>query len=119
MNKIVIIGRLCADPELKQTQNGTSLVEVSVAVDRRTNGEKATDFFPVQFWNKTAEFVAQYFHKGKLIAIDGRMQNERWTDKDGNNRERWRLVANSAEFCGGKDEAQEEQAPENYEGLPF
>ncbi len=105
MNNIKITGRLTADPELKTTPNGTSVTSFSVAVDRSykgPDGEKLTDFFNVVAWRSTAEFICKYFSKGRLILIDGEMQSSKYTDKDGNNRIAWELLANKVEFMGDK-----------------
>ena len=90
LNRIVIMGRLTRDPELRRTQNGTAVTSFSVAVDRdfksRESGEKATDFIDVVAWRQTAEFVCQYFTKGRMAVVEGRLQIRDWKDKDGNNR---------------------------------
>lgn len=103
MNNITITGRLTADPELKQTQSGIAVTSFNVAVDRSYTAkgqEKQTDFFTVVAWRGTAEFVCKYFGKGRLILIKGEMQSRKYTDKDGNNRTAWEIVANSVEFMG-------------------
>ena len=78
LNRIVIMGRLTRDPELRRTQNGTAVTSFSVAVDRdfksRESGEKATDFIDVVAWRQTAEFVCQYFTKGRMAVVEGRLQ---------------------------------------------
>ncbi len=105
MNNIKITGRLVADPELKTTPNGTNVTQFTVAVDRpykSSDGEKQTDFFRVIAWRNTADFVCRYFSKGRLILIDGEMNNRQYTDKDGNKRDWWEIKADKVEFMGDK-----------------
>ena len=106
LNRIVIMGRLTRDPELRRTQNGTAVTSFSVAVDRdfksRDNGEKATDFIDVVAWRQTAEFVCQYFTKGRMAIVEGRLQIRPWTDKDGNNRRSAEVVADNVYFGDSK-----------------
>ena len=102
MNIIAIKGRLVRDPEIRQTQSGVSVTNITVAVDRSysAGGEKQTDFFDCVFWRQGAEFVSKYFKKGKEIIVTGEMQSRKWTDKDGNNRISWEIQNCHAEFCG-------------------
>ena len=89
MNKISLMGRLTATPELKQTQSGNSVVSFCVAVDRRfqgQDGKRETDFINCVAWRKTAEFIAKYFGKGRMIAINGAIQTRKYTDRDGKDR---------------------------------
>lgn len=104
MNFIIIKGRLTKDPELRQTPNGNSVCNISVAVDRSysKDGEKQTDFFDCTFWKGGAEFVNHYFRKGQEIIVSGEMQSRKYTDKDGNNRTAWEIGNANAEFCGSK-----------------
>ena len=106
LNRIVIMGRLTRDPELRRTQNGTAVTSFSVAVDRdfksRESGEKATDFIDVVAWRQTAEFVCQYFTKGRMAVVEGRLQIRDWKDKDGNNRRSAEVVADNIYFGDSK-----------------
>lgn len=106
LNKIVIMGRLTRDPELRQTGSGTSVASFTLAVDRdysgRDGGEKETDFIDVVAWRHTAEFVDKYFSKGDMAAVVGRLQIRSWTDKDGNKRRSAEVVADSVYFGGSK-----------------
>lgn len=107
LNKIIIMGRLCAAPELRRTQSGTPVASVTVAVDRdfkEQDGTRATDFIPVVAWKKTAEMLAQYFDKGQMIAVSGRLQLRDWTDRDGNKRKATEIIADSVYFCESKKE---------------
>ena len=116
MNNICIIGRLCAQPEIKKTTSGVSVCSVSVAVDRdyKVNGEKATDFIPCTFWRSTAEFVGKYFSKGDMIAVVGSLESRKYKDKDGNGRTVWEVKAEKVNFCGGKKEASQDNT-QTYE----
>ena len=103
LNKIVLMGRLTRDPELRRTGSGTAVTSFSLAVDRdfkSQGGEKETDFIDIVAWRNTAEFVSKYFTKGKEIIVTGEMQSRKWTDKDGNNRISWEIQNCHAEFCG-------------------
>lgn len=131
-NKVIIGGRLTADPELKTTPSGISVVSFTVAVNRRfgvKNGEESTaDFFNVTAWRQTAEFVSRYFRKASSICIVGSLQTRNWTDQQGNKRYSVEIVADEASFVDAKSEsplavqqaAAAQQAgymPENY-GAP-
>lgn len=125
MNKIVIIGRLTRDPELKTTNAGTSVCNFSVAVDRTyrdKEGNRPTDFFDISVFGATAEFVAKYFKKGSSIAVSGAMESRKFVDKDGNNRIAWSLHADEVNFCGSKSEnnggCQKPSIDEGYSGDP-
>ncbi len=87
INKVIIMGRLTADPELRQTTSGISSCRFSVAVDRgyrsRDTGERQTDFIRVTAWRQTAEFVSRYFSKGKMIIVEGSLRNNDYTDANG------------------------------------
>lgn len=100
MNQLIIMGRLTADVEMRQTQAGDAVGSFSVAVD----GEKHTDFFRVTAWRKTAEFISGWFHKGDMIALCGSMHCREYTDNSGNRRTTWEMTADRAFFCGGKND---------------
>ena len=103
-NLVVLTGRLTADPELKTTPNGTSVVSFSIAVDRRYRAgeERQTDFINIVAWRSSAEFISKYFKKGSLIGIEGSIQTRRYTDKNGNNRTAFEVVANNVQFVESK-----------------
>ena len=102
MNDVKLTGRLTKDPELRHTPQGTPVATFTLAVDREFKHDEA-DFIPIVVWRKTAEFVAQYFHKGQRVLIaSGRIRNDRYTDKDGNPRYRFEVVAERVEFADGK-----------------
>lgn len=103
MNVINIVGRLTADPELKQTPNGNDVVAFTVAVDRYVkDGEKKADFIPCVAWKTTALFIARYFRKGQFIGITGRLETRPFKDKYGNNRTAYEVVAQNAFFTESK-----------------
>lgn len=129
LNRAVLMGRLTADPELKQTQTGVSVCSFSLAVSRNYNRDQ-TDFINIVAWRNTAEFAAKYFQKGQLVAVEGAIQTRSYTDRDGNRRTAFEVVAdqvyfaesknkgnpsgNSPSFGGGYD-----IDPDEYEDLPF
>ncbi len=103
-NLVVLTGRLTADPELKTTQSGISVTSFSIAVSRsyRSGEEPQTDFINIVAWRKTAEFVAKYFKKGSMIGIEGSIQTRKYTDKNGNNRTAFEVIANNVQFVESK-----------------
>ena len=103
-NLVVLTGRLTADPELKTTQSGISVTSFSIAVDRRYRAgeERQTDVINVVAWRQSAEFVAKYFKKGSLIGIEGSIQTRKYTDKNGNSRTAFEVVANNVQFVETK-----------------
>ena len=116
LNRIVIQGRLCANPELRRTQSGTAVASVTVAVDRdfkNQNGTRDTDYIPVVAWKGTGELLAKHFTKGRMIVVDGRLQLRDWTDKDGNKRRTAEITANNVYFCDSKSQ---EAAPTEPQG---
>ena len=101
LNHITIMGRLTRDPELRRTGSGKAVTSFTVAVDRDFGGsgqEKKTDFFDCVAWQQTAEFVAKYFQKGKMIVVSGSLQIRDWTDKNGNKRKSAEVIANNCYF---------------------
>ena len=105
MNVIAIMGRLVADPEMRRTTTGKTVVAFRIACDRGrkdANGQNQADFFDVTAWEKTGEFVGRYFQKGSLIAIDGSLQSRTYQDKSGNNRTSVEIVARNVNFAGAK-----------------
>lgn len=135
INAVALMGRLTADPELRTTNNGTSVTSFAVAVDRKytpSGQERQTDFIDCVAWRQTADFITRYFHKGDLIAIEGEIQTRNFEDKNGNKRKAVEVVVSNVSFCGGKSNtASNEQtkpsidvndfdeADENDDGLPF
>ena len=105
LNRIVLMGRLTRDPELRRTQNGTAVTSFSLAVDRdfkSQNGEKETDFIDIVAWRSTAEFVCNYFSKGRMAVVEGRLQIRDWKDREGNNRRSAEVMADNVYFGDSK-----------------
>ena len=110
LNKAILNGRLTKAPELKQTQNGKSVCGFTIAVDRNRDREK-TDFIPIVAWGKTAEFVNQWFGKGDLITIVGRIEVRNYEDKNGNKRTATEIIAEEVLFGGSKNTANASEKP--------
>lgn len=106
LNRVTLQGRMVADPELKQTKNGVDYCNFRIAVDRnyvdKESGEREADFFNVTAWRGRGKFVADYFHKGELIVIDGVLQSRNYTDKDGNKRTAISIQAENIQFGESK-----------------
>ena len=102
LNKIILMGRLTRDPELRHTQTGTAVASFSLAVDRdfkdKATGDRTTDFIDVVAWRQTGEFVSRYFTKGRMAVVEGRLQIRDWKDKEGNNRRSAEVVADNVYF---------------------
>lgn len=109
LNKIIIMGRLTRDPELRQTGSGINVASFSIAVDRdiknKETGEKATDFIDIVAWRGTADFVSRYFTKGRMAVVEGRLQIRDWTDKEGNKRRAAEIVADNVYFGDSKKDS--------------
>lgn len=121
INNATLMGRLTRDPELKTTNNGTSVVSFTIAVDRNYqngNGERPTDFINITAWGQTAEFVSRYFQKGDMIALAGKIQTRKYQDKSGNTRTAFEVVANQVSFCGGKRQDNNSNYQNNYQSQP-
>ena len=106
LNRIIIMGRLARDPELRRTQTGTPVASFRLAVDRdfkdKATGERSTDWIDVVAWRSTAEFVSRFFTKGRMAVVEGRLQMRDWTDKDGNKRTSAEVVADNVYFGDSK-----------------
>lgn len=132
INKVVLVGRLTRDIDLRKTPNGASVVQFTTACNRRVKvqGQAEADFINCVAWNKVAELMAQYLHKGALIGIEGRIQTRSYDDRDGKRVYVTEVVADSVQFLESKgnntqtqqNEAYEPQENEGYEeayGLDF
>ena len=108
LNKAILIGRLVADPEMKTTPQGISVATMRIAVDRpfSKTAEKKSDFINITCWRQQAEFVCRYFSKGRLIGIDGSIQTRDYTDKEGNKRYAFEVVAERVFFVESKGSTQ-------------
>ena len=105
LNKIFLMGRLTRDPDLRKTKSGTPVASFSLAVDRDykgQGGERETDFIDCTAWRGTAEFVSNYFTKGRMAVVEGRLQVTDYKDRDGNSRRKWTVVADNVYFCDSK-----------------
>lgn len=111
MNKIILIGRLTRDPELRYTSNNTATTSFTVAVDRRfkQEGQPTADFISVVAWGKTAEVISKYFKRGNRIALTGRLQTRNYDDKDGKKVYVTEVVTDEVEFVESKKEAEDKQ----------
>ena len=135
MNVAILMGRLTADPELKHTPNNVAVTSFTIAVARsyaKAGEARQTDFIDIVAWRSTAEFICKYFRKGQMIALQGSIQTRSYTDKQGNKRKAFEVVADGVHFCGGKSEektsdtayAAPQEAPEHIDvtdddDLPF
>ena len=113
LNKVILMGRLTADPELRRTTSGTAVTSFSLAVERAKarDGSKETDFIDVVAWSGTAEFVCRWFQKGQLLALCGRLQTRVWEDKSGNRRKSVEVVADEVHFVGSKNDSRPPAEP--------
>ncbi|MBE6830077.1 single-stranded DNA-binding protein [Clostridium sp. KNHs216] len=105
LNVAVLMGRLVADPELRHTPNDVSVTSFTIAVDRsyvKSGADRQADFIDIVAWRSTADFVCRYFHKGQLVAVQGSIQTRTYTDKDGNKRKAFEVVADNVHFAESK-----------------
>lgn len=109
MNSVSIVGRLVYEPELKQTQNGTTYLSTRIAVSRN-DAEKTSDFINVRAWKQTAEFIKKYFHKGEPIGILGRLRSENYEKQDGTKVSETYVLISEVSFVPGK--------PKNEQSTP-
>jgi len=121
MNKVILVGRLTKDPELRVTQSGVNVCSFTVACDRRfqkAGEERQADFISCIAWRQQADFISKFFTKGMRIALDGSIQTRSWDDNDGNKRYATEVVVDHAEFAQSKNEsAGSSQAP-SYASAP-
>ena len=120
-NKVILIGNLVADPELKVTPNGAKVTRFRIAVGRRfaKDGQPKSDFFDIIAWRNTAEFVSKYFTKGKPILVSGMLQNRTWTDSNGDKRWATEVVADEVTFVESKkDSSQPTESEAPVYGMP-
>ena len=119
INTCAIVGRMSADPELKETPSGVAVLNFNVAVDRavKKGEDKIADFIDCVAWRATAEFVSKWFHKGDWIGVSGRIQTDMYTDKDGNKRKAYKIYAQDVSFVGSKQN-NSETASEKSNAVP-
>jgi single-strand DNA-binding protein len=128
MNKVLLLGRLVADPETRYTQNNIAMTRFKLAVNRQGK-DAGADFFQITAWRQTAEFVQKYFTKGQQVLIEGYLRNNSYTDKDGNKRYSDDIHASQVYFADSKRESGHQTPPpaqdsiynlgEDDEDLPF
>lgn len=123
VNKVILVGRLGRDPELRYTASGTAVANFSVATDERwgsgNEAQRKTEWHNVVAWSKLAEICNQYLTKGSLIFIEGRLQTRDWEDKNGNQRRTTEVVASDMKMLGGKREGDspvEQEVPAESSG---
>lgn len=104
LNRVILMGRLTADPDYRTTQSGAAMARFTLAVERdyAANRERQTDFLDITAWRSTADFVSKYFRKGQLVAVQGRIQVGSYTDREGNQRRSWDIVADQVYFAEPK-----------------
>lgn len=122
MNKVILMGRLTKDPEIRYTQNNMTVANFSIAVSRKfakENDEVKADFFSVIAWNKTGEFVGKYFKKGQQILVSGRIENRNWTDQQGVKHYATDIIAEEVDFAGSKAENNTNNNTENADITDF
>lgn len=111
LNHVSIMGRICNDLELKHTQSNVPVISFAIASERDykdASGERQTDFIDVVAWRNTAEFISNYFGKGRMIIVAGKLQTRTWTDTNGNKRKAVEIIADSAYFGDSKNNANSE-----------
>ena len=118
LNTAILMGRLTADPEVRQTPNGISVCSFSIAVDRFANGERKADFINCVAWRNSAEFIARYFQKGSMIAVTGSIQTRNYEDKNGNKRTAFEVICDSVELCDSKNDAQGAETAQGGSFIP-
>lgn len=120
MNKVILIGRLTADPELRHTQSGLAVANFTLAVDRGfkgQDGEQKADFIPIVTWRNLAENCAKYLAKGRLVAVSGRIQTGSYTATDGTKRYTTDVVADEVKFLEWSDKGQAQQEQSEIPGF--
>lgn len=121
LNRIVLMGRLTRDPELRHTGSGTAVASFSLAVERdfkdKASGQRVTDFIDVVAWRNTGEFVSNYFTKGRQAVVEGRLQMRDWTDRDGNKRRTAEVVADNVYFADSNKREERQTAEPKFEEL--
>ena len=127
LNKVILAGRIVAEPELKQTPSGASVCSIRIAVNRRfqsrdSQQQNEADFFNVTAWQNTAEFISKYFRKGSAICVCGRIQNRTWVDQNGQKRYMTDIIAEEANFVesrGAQDGVTGFSGPDAYSAPAF
>ena len=122
LNKVILMGRLVRDPELRRTASGVAVASFTLAVDRdfssKDSNEKETDFIDCVAWRNTGEFVSKYFSKGRMAVVSGRLQLRDWTDKDGSKRRNAEVVADNVYFADSKKDADSGSSAPTFAAAP-
>lgn len=116
LNVAILMGRLCSDPELRHTSNDVSVSSFTLAIDRsyvKSGTERQADFIDIVAWRSTADFVCKYFRKGQLVAVQGSIQTRSYTDKDGNKRKAFEIVADQVHFAESKRDSNSQPSNNN------
>lgn len=118
LNRVIMVGRLTRDPEIRNTPSGTPVAKFGIAVNRRPNkqGENVADFFNVTAWSKLAELCQQYISKGSLVAIEGRLQSSSWETAEGQKRSAVEIVADNVQFLSRSTGASDSYAQPANQG---
>lgn len=123
LNRVILVGRLTRDPELRYTPSGMAVASFSLANNRSysTGGEKKdqVSYFDCVAWSKMGEIITEYCKKGKQIAVEGRLQQRRWDDQDGNKKSKIEIVVENFQFLSGGKGQEEEYHPEPSEGRSY
>ena len=117
LNRVILMGRLTADPEHKQTPSGVSVTSFSIAVDRNysnKDGNRQTDFINCVAWRQTAEFISRYFSKGRLMAVEGSLQVRNYVDRNENKRQAVEVVVDQVYFADSKNATSASTAPDDF-----
>ena len=121
LNRVILFGRICADPTFRQTQSGIPVCKFTVACDRqfanKETGKREADFIEVQAWRNTAEFVSRWFHKGDAITVEGSLRNNNYEDKNGVKHYSYFVMADNVGFGGSKSDNQQQSAP-HFDTVP-
>lgn len=122
LNRVVLMGRLTADPEHKTTPSGVAVTSFSIAVERnfadKTTGTRPVDFINIVAWRGTADMICRFFRKGSLIALEGSIQTRKYQDRDGNNRIAFEVVADQVYFTGEKSSDRPQSQPRSDFPIP-
>ncbi len=117
MNNVVLVGRLCRDPELRYTQNGMAIARFTLAVNREYSKEKEADFINIVVWGKSAESCGNYLKKGRLTAVTGSMRNNNYEDRNGVKHYGMDVIASRVEFLEWEDRKSSDQTVNQYDGF--
>ncbi len=119
VNKVMLLGRVGKDPEIKNTAAGTAVCNFSIATSESIKGETRTEWHNISLFGKTAEIAAKYLSKGSQVFVEGRLQYRQWEDKDGNKKSMTEILGSHITLLGGKRESTNSYAPAYEEEIPF